>query len=250
MKRILITGERSYLGKNLDRYLQRYNAQCGREVYRVDSISLRTQGWENTNFSAYDTVVHMVGLAHADVGHVTEENKKLYYDVNCELAIQTAKKAKAEGVKQFIYMSSVIVYGAGGGIDEQKQITAQTTPNPENFYGDSKFQAEKGLKALEDDAFCVAIIRSPMVYGKDCKGNFRQLAGLAERFFVFPAIQNQRSMIYVENLAEFIRLLIESKKGGYFYPQNQKFVSTAELVVLIGKARGKKIRLWKEDFNL
>jgi UDP-glucose 4-epimerase len=80
-----------------------------------------------------------------------------------------------------------------------------------------------------------------MVYGKGCKGNFRSLESLSGKLPVFPCIKNERSMIYVENLAEFIRLLTESGKGGIFYPQNDEYVTTCDMVVEIANAMGKKI---------
>ena len=71
----------------------------------------------------------------------------------------------------------------------------------------------------------------------------RPLAGLADRLPVFPAIANQRSMLYIENLAEFLRLLAESGRGGVFFPQNEEYVATARMVRAIASAKGKRIRL-------
>ena len=169
--------------------------------------------------------------------------KKKYYQINCDLAVQTAKKAKKEGVKQFVYMSSVIVYGNSAKIGEKKHITLDTPPTPANFYGDSKWQAEQKLEALQDENFQIAVVRAPMIYGKDSKGNFRMLEKIAEKTPCFPSIQNERSMLYIENLAEFLRLLLESGKGGLFFPQNKEYVTTAEMVKIIGQAKGKKIYL-------
>lgn len=241
MKRILITGKGSYLGRSVERYLREYNTTHGSEAYCVDMISLRDESWKNTDFSAYDTVLHMVGMAHADVGNVLEETKKKYYEINCDLAVMTAKKAKDDGVAQFIYMSSVIVYGDSAGIGKKKNITSDTKPSPANFYGDSKWQAEQKLEELSDDNFSVAIIRSPMVYGSGSKGNYPLLVKLAEKMPVFPDIKNKRSMIYVENLAEFLRLLAERGVGGTFFPQNAEYVTTCEMVQAIAAASGRKI---------
>lgn len=240
-KKILITGKNSYLGRETDRYLQRYNAGQGQECYCVDRISLRDAAWKETDFSGYDTVCHMAGIAHADVSKVTEEEKARYYAVNCDLAVETAQKAKREGVSQFIYMSSVILYGESAGVGKTKKITADTLPQPANFYGDSKLKAEQKLVRLADDKFHVAIIRTPMVYGRGGKGNFAVLQKMAERLPVFPTISNSRSMIYVENLAEFLRLLTDSGKGGIFFPQNKEYVSTSDMVFEIASAKGKKI---------
>lgn len=241
MKRILITGKGSYLGKSVAEYLDRYNLAHGSERYHVDMISLREEGWKSMDFSAYDTVIHMVGMAHADIGKVSEETKRKYYEVNCDLAALTAEKAKREGAAQFIYMSSVIVYGDSAGVGKEKMITADTEPSPANFYGDSKRQAEQRLKELADEHFSVAIVRSPMVYGKGSKGNYPLLVKLAEKMPVFPDIPNRRSMIYVENLAEFLRLLTERGTGGIFLPQNAEYTTTCEMVRAIADAMGKRI---------
>lgn len=241
VKRILITGKGSYLGGSVERYLQQYNSIHGSEMYRVDTISLRDESWKNADFSVYDTVLHMVGMAHADIGNVSEETKKKYYEINCDLAVMAARKAKEDGAAQFIYMSSVIVYGDSAGVGKEKNITPDTKPAPANFYGDSKWQAEQKLNELSDDNFSVAIVRSPMVYGRGSKGNYPLLARLAEKMPVFPDIKNRRSMIYVENLAEFLRLLTERGEGGTFLPQNAEYVTTCEMVQAIGAVMGKKV---------
>lgn len=243
MKRILITGANSYIGTSVERYLLEYNAKMGRELYHIDTLSLRNLAWEQYDFSSYDTIFHVAGIAHADIGHVSEETKKQYYEVNCDLAVKTAEKAKREGVTQFIYMSSVIVYGESAPVGGKKHITAETKPAPANFYGDSKWQAEQQLRTIESGQFSVAVLRPPMIYGRNSKGNFKMLLSLAQKTPVFPSISNERSMLYIENLAEFVRLLIDSQKGGLFFPQNAEYVTTAQMVKAIGEADGKNITL-------
>ena len=245
MKRILITGEGSYIGTTVERYLQEYNASQGRELYRIDTISLLEDSWKNYDFAPYDAIFHVAGIAHADVGNVSEETKALYYQVNRDLALETAMKAKAQGVKQFIYMSSVIVYGDSAPVGQKKHITKDTPLSPANFYGDSKKQAEEALLPLTDPDFQVAVLRPPMIYGKNSKGNYPLLAKLAGVAPVFPDIFNQRSMLYVENLAEFVRRLIESGQGGIFFPQNAEYTTTSQMVRAIGEVKGKHVRLWK-----
>lgn len=267
MKQILITGVHSYIGNAVEQYLREYNQENGRELYRVDKLSLReyaseslpvpkcSQGTECSQASkalealasfrsatgvSYDALLHVAGLAHADTGRVSEEEKARYYRINRDLAVWTAKRAREAGICQFIYLSSVIIYGSSGS---RKHITASTAPAPANFYGDSKLQAELALKELETEQFQVAILRLPMVYGRGCKGNFPLLVKLARKLPVFPAVKNSRSMIYAENLAEFIRLLIEKGAGGLYLPQNREYVSTGALVKAIGEAKGRHIRL-------
>lgn len=245
MKKILITGKNSYLGNAVEQYILDRQAAKGEEPWQMDRISLRGDAWKKESFAGYDTVLHMAGIAHADVGKVSEETKALYYHINRDLTLQAAQKAKADGVRQFIYMSSVIIYGDSAPVGKQKHITAETPPAPANFYGDSKYQAERQLRKLQDADFRVAIVRAPMIYGKGCKGNFSVLVKLAARMPVFPALGNQRSMLYVENLAEFLRLLMEAGTGGTFFPQNAEYVRTDEMIRLIGKTMGRRIRLWR-----
>ncbi len=245
MKRILITGAGSYVGTCVERYLSEYNRQQGSELYGTDTLSLRDEDWEQYNFSSYDTVFHVAGIAHADVGNVPEEKKELYYKVNCDLTLMAAVKAKEQGVRQFVYMSSVIIYGENAPVGSGKHITRDTAPDPCNFYGDSKKQAEDGLIRLQTDHFQVAILRAPMIYGKDCKGNYPVLSGIAEKLPVCPAIVNARSILYVENLAEFVRRLVDSGKGGIFFPQNREYAVTADLIRMIARAKGRKVRLWR-----
>lgn len=244
MKRILITGYNSYIGTSVERYLMQYNAGLGKEEYRIDTISQRDETWETYNFSPYDAVFHVSGIAHADVGKTSEGEKALYYQVNCDLAVRTAAKAKTQGVRQFIFMSSVIVYGNSAPVGGTKHITGRTPCTPANFYGDSKLQAENGLRELEEGNFHVAILRAPFIYGKGCKGNYPLMAGLAKRLPFFPDLGNQRSMLYIENLAEFIRMLIDDGRGGLFFPQNREYTTTSQMVLLIGAVNGRRIRLW------
>jgi len=244
MKRILITGASGYIGTNVERYLMEYNARQGREHYRVDTLSLRDASWESYDFAPYDTILHLAGKAHADIGRVSEETKREYYEVNCELAVRTAAKAKAAGVPQFIYMSSVIVYGDSAKVGDKKHITKDTKPAPANFYGDSKWQAEQKLTELAkgQQDFYLAIVRPPMVYGKGSKGNFPLLVKLARKTPLIPGIRNERSVIYIDNLAEFLRQLIDGGYEGIYLPQNAAYVTTPQLVQEIGEAMGRHIR--------
>lgn len=239
MKKILITGANSYIGTSFENYISNF------EGYIVDTVDMIDGTWREKDFSDYDTVFHVAGLAHSDVGNVSEEVKQKYYAVNTNLTIETAEKAKKDGVGQFIFMSSAIVYGDSAPIGKTKIITKDTPVSPANFYGDSKVQAELGLKKLEDEGFKVVILRPPMIYGKGSRGNYPILSKLAQKCPVFPYINNERSMLYIENLAEFVRLMIENNESGIFWPQNAQYSNISELVSLIANAHGKKIMMVK-----
>ena len=236
MKKILITGADSYIGTSIERYLAQWPQQ-----YQVDTVDMVDGSWSERSFAGYDAVFHVAGIAHSDTGNVSEERKALYYKVNTDLTMETAKKAKAEGVGQFIFMSSAIVYGDSAPIGQQKVITADTPLAPANFYGDSKVQAEKGILPLNDDDFHVVVLRPPMIYGPGSKGNYPVLSKLAQKLPVFPKVANQRSMLYIGNLAEFVRLMIENREQGIFWPQNSEYSNTTVLVRLIANAQGKNI---------
>lgn len=236
MKKILITGANSYIGTSFEKYMVQWP-----ERYQVDTVDMIDGTWRERSFAGYDSVFHVAGIAHSDNGKISPEKAKLYYAVNTDLTIETAKKAKAEGVNQFIFMSSAIVYGESAPVGKRKVITRDTLVSPANSYGDSKVQAENGILPLSDDSFKVVILRPPMIYGPGSKGNYPVLSKLAQKLPVFPKVDNQRSMLYIENLMEFVRLMVENEEQGIFWPQNAEYVNTTELVKLIAQAHGKKI---------
>ena len=231
MKKILITGANSYIGVSFENYIkQRYP-----ESFIVHTIDMTNSDWENTNFSEYDVIFHVAGIAHRKE---TKENKQLYYSVNYDLALKTAQKAQNEGVKQFIFLSSMSVYGVDMGV-----ITECTPLHPKSNYGKSKLLAENAISQLESKDFCVTVIRPPMVYGLGCRGNFNSLIKIAEISPVFPNINNQRSMIYIDNLSEFVKLVIDKEFSGICIPQNNEYVNTCDIAKMAMKARGKKLHL-------
>ncbi len=241
MKKILITGANSYIGVSFAEYINKNFS----DLYEVDTVDMIDGSWREKSFSGYDTVYHVAGIAHSDNGKISEERKKLYYAVNCDLAVETAKKAKADGVGQFIFMSSAIVYGKSAKIGKQKMITIDTPVNPENCYSDSKVQAENGLRPLEDDNFKLVILRPPMIYGKGSKGNYPTLSKFGKKLPFFPYVKNERSMLHIDNLLEFVRLMVENEEKGTFFPQNAEYGNTSEIVKMIGTVHGRKVRLIK-----
>lgn len=240
MKKVLITGANSYIGTSFERWVSQYP-----DRYKVDTVDMKDGSWRDKDFSYYDVVFHVAGLAHVKE---TKKNCELYYIINRDLAYETAKKAKEEGVKQFIFLSTMSVYGMDKGI-----IYENTPLNPKSHYGKSKLQAEKLILQLEDDNFKIVILRPPMVYGKGCKGNYPKLAKLVLKTPIFPYVNNRRSMIYIDNLCEFVKILIDDCSNGIYFPQNNEYVNISEMVKLIAEARGKKIimiRFFSKFFRL
>lgn len=237
MIKIVITGANSYIGTSFLKWVKVYENQ-----YYVEVVDLKDDSWKDKSFSKFDVVFHVAGIAHVSADPKMED---LYYKVNRDLAIETARKAKNDGVKQFIFMSSIIVYGDSSQINKQRVINSKTIPKPTNFYGNSKLQAEEGIMCLDNNDFKVAIIRPPMIYGKGSKGNYPKLAKYAIKLPIFPDIYNARSMLHIDNLCEFIRLLIGNQERGIFFPQNEEYANTSEMVRLIAEIHGKKIRFTK-----
>lgn len=237
MIKILITGANSYIGTSFEKWLKQWP-----EDYLVDTVDMIDGTWREKSFSGYDVVFHVAGIAHVSTDPNMED---LYYKVNRDLTIETAKKAKTEGVKQFIFMSSIIVYGDSSHINHKRVIDKSTVPKPSNFYGRSKLQAEEGIIQLQDDNFNVVVIRPPMIFGKGSKGNYPKLAKMAQKLPIFPNVKNERSMLHIDNLCEFIRLMIVNEESGIFFPQNSEYVGTSELVKLIAEAHEKSIVLTK-----
>ncbi|CAM2898865.1 NAD-dependent epimerase/dehydratase family protein [Salinicoccus roseus] len=235
MKKILVTGTNSYIGNSLSSWLARYP-----DDYCIDTISLRDNSWKTKRFSDYDVVFHVAGIAHVSSDPNMEEE---YYKVNRDLTIEAAEKAKRDGVKQFIFMSSIIVYG--DSTSEKSIIDRKTEPKPSSFYGESKLQAEEGIKPLESKDFNVVIIRPPMIYGKGSKGNYPKLSKAAQKLPIFPDIDNQRSILHIDNLSEFIKLMIDNEESGTFFPQNSDYVKTSEMVKIIAETHNKKLKLTK-----
>ena len=236
-KRVLITGADSYIGVSFENWVKGHHA----DEFVVDTVDTIDGSWRRKDFSTYDCVFHVAGIAHADVGNTSEERKQFYYKINRDLAVETAEKAKKSGVKQFVFMSSAIIYGESASYGRKRLITADTEPSPANFYGDSKWQADIGVRTLQDESFNVAVLRPPMIYGNGSKGNYPTLAKMARRLPVFPNVDNERSMLYIDNLTEFLCQLIMSGRGGVFFPQNAEYTKTADMVREIAAVSNHKI---------
>ena len=232
MINILITGAGSYVGESVRNYILSSSSN-----FQIDAVDTMNDAWKQADFTQYDVVYHVAGIAHVNADPKMEP---LYYKVNRDLTIEVAKHAKAAGVKQFIFMSSQIVFHESQSL-KSEVLTAETKEHPNGFYGDSKLQAEKGLCELECDTFKVCILRPPMIYGPNSKGNFPRLVKLAQKTPIFPAWHNKRSMLYIDNLAEFVKQAIERQLSGTFYPQNRELADTVEIIRFFAKSAGHKV---------
>lgn len=240
MKKVLITGAGSYIGTKVQNWLDiAFDGE--KKLFQVDAVDTIDNHWKQADFSKYDVVYNVAGIAHVKAA---KGEGSLYYAINKDMVIEIAKAAKEAGVKQFIHMSSMIVYKEVKTL-EGKQVHRDSEPAPNGFYGDSKLQGELGVQALADKDFKVCIMRPPMIYGPGCCGNFPRLVWLAQKTPIFPAWHNKRSMLYIDNLCEFVKQLIMHEMEGTVYPQNVEYADTVEIIRYYAKASGKKIWITK-----
>ena len=239
-KKVLILGKNSYIGTSFRQYIEEWYPN----QYEIDSVTLRDDKWKGDTWSVYDSIINVSGKAHISKENCVRQQEQEYYHVNYQLACDTAAKAVQEGVRQYIYFSSMSVYGLG---DSEKivAITSKTKPAPENIYGDSKWKAEQQLQRIvgNEERTNLVILRPPMIYGKGCRGNYQTLAKIAKHVLIFPDYDNERSMLYIGNLCEFLVEILKHEGGGVYFPQDAEYIRTSEMVRLIGKEHNRKIIL-------
>ena len=244
-RKVLITGAGSYIGESFRAYADEHY----KENFEIETLDMIGENWKEKDFSSFDVVYHVAGIAHADIGNVDEATKEKYYTVNTDLAVEVCKKAKEDKVKEFVFMSSMIVYGDSAPYGVEKIVDEDTVPKPSNFYGDSKLQADVAVRELADDDFKVIVLRPPMIYGKGSKGNYPVLAKFAKILPIFPDVDNERSMLHIDNLCEFLcqLMLIDSfaQKAVVLIPQNAEWTKTSDMVEQIAKITDKKIKKMK-----
>ena len=228
---ILMTGASGFVGSH---YLRK-------SVHEIDSIrpvSLQHTKLDQIDFSNVYSVLHLAGIAH----RMEKTEDQIYYDVNHKLTLDFALHCKQAGVEHFIYMSTIKVYG-----DSNELLTLETPCVPNDAYGKSKLLAETELMRLSDQNFKVAIIRPPLIYGPEVKGNLKRLTEWVDSRSIIPlgGIKNKRSIVGIENLISLIDKIIERRAEGIFLIQDKAPISTTELIESIAKVKGSKIRLIK-----
>ncbi len=232
MTTVLITGANSYVGNCIKKWL----SDCDGS-YQVEEVDTIGDAWEAADFSRFDTVIHVAAIVHLKE---TPSMAGLYDKVNAQLPVQVAEKAKQQGVKHFVFMSTMAVYPANIPF-----VDRNTTEAPSTFYGKSKLKAEKALRELASDSFRISILRPPMVYGEGCKGNYTSLEAFSRKCHLFPRIYNKRSMIYIWNLCEFIRRIIDAPQpeATVYFPQNKEQIGALDILKALWEGRGEKYTL-------
>jgi UDP-glucose 4-epimerase len=229
--KILITGKKSYIGNSFKTWINKQDKNL-----IVDQISLRENKLDSISFGSHDVILHVVGIAHIS------SNKKLipeYFRVNRDLAIETAKKAKKEGVKQFILTSSMTIFGDDLPIGNYNSIDL-TKLKPTNAYGKSKLEADLAIQKMTDTSFKVVILRIPMVYGKNSKGNLPKLEKIASKLLFYPKITNIRSVLNIDNLSRLIHQIVLKNISGVFYPQDKTFFDTNKFIKALRLKKNKR----------
>lgn len=231
--KVVITGANSYIGEHIQSYTESVDPQA--EVFQLDVIE---DTWREYDFTGCDAVVHVAAIVHRKDGVTREE----YQRVNVELTEEIAKKAKAQGVGQFIFLSSMAVYGVEKSLSKKKSlISRQTELKPTSLYGESKYLAEQRLTELESESFRVAIVRPPNVYGPGCRGGY--ISTYASIVSKLPAIPKaftsvKQSVLHVDNLSRFIYLLILEQRRGDYTPQDEVSVSAVDIMSAISEGLG------------
>ncbi|MDK1736549.1 NAD-dependent epimerase/dehydratase family protein, partial [Dellaglioa algida] len=221
-------GANSYIGHSFLTYARHENME-------VDEISVHEDEWKHVDFGKYDSVIHVAAIVHSK-----RQTSELYYKINRDLSLEVAKKAKKDGVSQFIFLSSMSVYGLDEG-----SIDAKTIPKPKNDYGKSKLAAEKLLLKEQSPNFNISIIRPPMIYGPGSRGNYNVLRKIALMMPILPEIENRRSMLYIDNFLIYLQNIIVQNSSGIVFPQNNEYSNTSEMMRKIRLAHGKKAKFSK-----
>ena len=233
--KILIIGKDSYIGNHIDEWLEQYG-------HIVTQLDVLTETWKSFDYSRFDAVVHVAGIVHRP--QCTDWN--LYKSVNCDMPVSIATMAKMQGVKAYVYFSTMGVYDAnkslkGCVVDDRTPVLGEGN----SMYGRSKLMAEEALTLLQNENFDVAIVRPPSVYGKDCKGGY--INGFKKIAQCLPLIPRayedaKQSFIYIDNLSECVRIIIENHLSGTFCPQDDEIPSANRLFQVICSGIGKKYR--------
>jgi nucleoside-diphosphate-sugar epimerase len=244
---ILVTGANGFIGTYLCKALARLNINVVAIVRQPISDNRNVQYYfkelnANTNWQEIlkdiDVVIHLAGRAHV-MKEEAKDSYQAFASINVDATKNLALQAATNDVKRFIFVSSIGVNGNQTSVP----FNELHAPNPQELYAISN----ELRKIASDTGLEVVIIRPPLVYGAAAKGNFEKLAKICNYKIPLPfgAIHNQRSLIYVENLVDFIILCINHPKAANetFVISDDDDVSTSNLIRSIIEAKGKKALL-------
>lgn len=229
MKRILLTGANGFVGNY---FLKKYSSS-----YEIITFSFLNDNFVNLDLSNIDVVIHCSALVHQMKGASWEQYEK----ININQTIQLADKAKKSGVKHFIFLSTIKVYGE----ESNKHCYENSRTNPTDYYSISKLKAEDSIRNIESSNFKISVLRCPLIYGAGVRANFANLINLIKKASILPFknIKNKRSLVFVGNVCFILHRIIFLEKRGIFLSVDDKALSTTDLIQIIAKYLDKKILL-------
>ena len=229
MKRILLTGANGFVGNY---FLKKYSSS-----YEIITFSFLNDNFVNLDLSNIDVVIHCSALVHQMKGASWEQYEK----ININQTIQLADKAKKSGVKHFIFLSTIKVYGE----ESNKHYYENSRTNPTDYYSISKLKAEDSIRNIESSNFKISVLRCPLIYGAGVRANFANLINLIKKASILPFknIKNKRSLVFVGNVCFILHRIIFLEKRGIFLSVDDKALSTTDLIQMIAKYLDKKILL-------
>ncbi|MBQ4504407.1 MAG: NAD-dependent epimerase/dehydratase family protein [Firmicutes bacterium] len=239
--KLLIVGPNSYIAKHFTEHTVQTHPD-----WIIDKLSVREDHWKTYDYSGYDSVLYFAAVVHKKE---TPELLPEYQRLNCDIPAEIAQMLRDQNrnqnaIPQFIYLSTMAVFGLEGRVGQIVTIDKSTPTLPKSAYGKSKLSAEQALSELASDGpLNVATFRPPMVFGPDCPGNYQTLKKFVLKFHVFPTTQNQRSMIHIDTLCSKLLHCVETRQDGIFHPQEPKYICTKDMAQDIADKAGTKLFL-------
>lgn len=217
--KVLLVGQNSYVANN---FFKSYNAK-----FQITFLDREYHSARLEQFLGFDVVINCAAIVH-----MKNIDNQIYYDINRDLVLYLARLAKEAQVGQFIQLSTIAVYG------DSEYIDLDTKEDPKDVYGKSKLEADRALLNMQKENFIVSIIRPTIIYGKGAPGNMNTLSKLIATSLPLPLLykENQRSILYIDNLSALISKLIESKSMGIFLARDKEMPSIYDIVFIIKKA--------------
>lgn len=198
------------------------------------TLSVRDDRWKTYDYSTVDTIIYFAAIVH----HPEITDEAIHDKVNAEIPYEMAKLAKSQGLKKFIFISTMAVVGLGPKFGCVNTINRQTPSVPVTPYGRSKKKGEDLLNSI--DGLCVQLVRLPNVYGKNCPGTFYHRIEQLATFKCLPVYSTNYkfSLISVENVAKALRNLLTIDKSDVYCPQDYPILSITDRVKNLAKTNG------------
>lgn len=249
--KILITGSNGFLGQYLCQFLAEHNYSILAQTRKaqtfvhpnISNINFDlNDNLDNVDLSQVEVIIHCAGRAHV-MSETAASPLEAYRETNVQGTLNLAQKAVENGVKRFIYLSSIKVNGEQTTVQPFKPNDAVNTDDP---YGLSKYEAEQELLKLSKNiGLEVVIIRPVLIYGPNVKANFKSMVALASKKLPLPigCLDNKRSMVSVYNLADLIHTCMShpNANGEIFIASDQDDISVKQLFEKLANCQNNKL---------